>query len=86
MTVSLWRAFLVLLLMRQLIVAGVNGILGTYCKGAVDKKGDKILEGPLPPPPSSQRISMLLFSVSRVVFQSARKNFYRRDPTYRDYK
>ena len=28
---------------RQSIVARVNHILGTYCKGAVDKKGDKIL-------------------------------------------
>ena len=23
----------------------INSILGTYCKGAVDKKGDKILAG-----------------------------------------
>ena len=30
---------------RQSIVAGVNSILGTYCKGAVGKKGDKILAG-----------------------------------------
>ena len=38
MTVILWRAFLVLLLMRQSLVAWVNTILGAhYCKGAVDK-------------------------------------------------
>ena len=35
--------------MRKSIVAGVNRILGTYCKGAVDKKGDKILAGMLAP-------------------------------------
>ena len=34
-----------MLLVRQSIVAGVNSILGTYCKGAVGKKGDKILAG-----------------------------------------
>ena len=45
MTTSLWTPFLVLLLMRESIVAWVNRILGTYCKGAVDKKGDKILAG-----------------------------------------
>ena len=31
--------------MRQSIVDGVNRILVTYCKGAVDKKSDKILAG-----------------------------------------
>ena len=31
--------------MRQSIIAGVNYILGTYCKGAVHEKGDKILAG-----------------------------------------
>ena len=31
----------------QSTVAGVNLILGTYCKGAVGKKGDKILSGRL---------------------------------------
>ena len=45
MTVSLWRAFLILFVVRQSIEAGVNLILGTYCKGAVGKKGDKILAG-----------------------------------------
>ena len=45
MTVSLWRAFLVLLLLRRSIVAGVNSILGTDCKGAVGKKGDKFFCG-----------------------------------------
>ena len=45
MTVSLWKAFLVLLVVRQSIVAWVNSILGTYCKGAVNKKGDNILAG-----------------------------------------
>ena len=43
MTVSLWSAFLVWLTARLSIVAGVNSILGTYCKGAVHKKGNKIL-------------------------------------------
>ena len=37
MTVSLWRAFLVLLVVRRSIVAGVNRILGTDCKGAVGR-------------------------------------------------
>ena len=45
MTTLLWRAFLVLLVVRQSIVAWVNSILGTYCKGVVDKNGDKILAG-----------------------------------------
>ena len=45
MTVSLRQAFLVLLVVRQSIVARVNLILGTYSKGAVGKKGDKILAG-----------------------------------------
>ena len=45
MTASLWKAFLVLLLVRQPIVARVNSILRMYCKGAVHKKGDKILTG-----------------------------------------
>ena len=40
MTISLWRVFLVLLLVRQSIVAGVNRILRTYCKGAVHEKGN----------------------------------------------
>ena len=39
------RTFLVSLLMRQSIVAGVNSILGMYCKGTVDKKGDTIFFG-----------------------------------------
>ena len=39
--------FLVLLLLRQSIVAWVNCILVTYRKGAVCKKGDKILAGSL---------------------------------------
>ena len=38
-TVSLWKAFLVLLVVRQSIAVSVNSILGTYCKGAVHKKG-----------------------------------------------
>ena len=45
MTVSLRRAFLVLLELGQLIVARVNLILGMYCKGAVGKKGDNIWVG-----------------------------------------
>ena len=45
MIVKLWQAFLVLLVVRQSIVAWVNYILGTYRKGAVGKKGDKILAG-----------------------------------------
>ena len=45
MTISLGKTFLVLLVVRQLIVALVNHILETYCKGAVGKKGDKILAG-----------------------------------------
>ena len=45
MTVSLWKASLVLLVVRQSIVAVVNRILETYPKGAVGKKGDKILAG-----------------------------------------
>ena len=45
MTVSLWRTLLVLLAVRQSIVAVENCILGTYCKGAVGKKGDQILAG-----------------------------------------
>ena len=32
-------------LLRQSIVAWVNRILGTYCKAAVHKKGDKFLPG-----------------------------------------
>ena len=32
-----------MLVVRQSIVAGVNRILGTYCKGAVHKEGDTIL-------------------------------------------
>ena len=49
MTASLWRTFLVLLVVRQSIVAWVNSIMGTYCQGAVDKKSDKILAGsPIP--------------------------------------
>ena len=32
-------------MVRPSIVAWVNSILGTCCKGAVDKKGDKILAG-----------------------------------------
>ena len=45
MTVSLWRAFLVLLVVRQSIIARVNLILETCCKGALGKKGDKISVG-----------------------------------------
>ena len=41
------RAFLVLLVVRRSIVAWVNSILGTYCKGSVHKKGDIILAGSL---------------------------------------
>ena len=32
---------------RQSIIAWVNSILGTYCKGAAHKKGNKILVGNL---------------------------------------
>ena len=45
MTISLLTAFLVLLVAKQSIIAGINHILGTYCKGDVGKKGDKILAG-----------------------------------------
>ena len=41
MAVILWRAFLVLLWVRQSIVAWVNSIFGTYCKGAVGKRAIK---------------------------------------------
>ena len=37
MAVSSWQAFLVLLLVRQTIVAGDNSILGMYCTGAVHR-------------------------------------------------
>ena len=45
MTIRLKRAFLFLSVVKQSIVAGVKCILGTYCKGAVHKKGDKVLAG-----------------------------------------
>ena len=45
MTVLLWGAYLVLLVVRQSIVAWVNSILGTPCKGAVGKKGENIWAG-----------------------------------------
>ena len=34
-----------MLLVRQSIVARVNSILGTYCKGTVHKKGVNVLAG-----------------------------------------
>ena len=45
MAVSLWRAFLVLLVVTQPIVTRVNSIFAPYCKGAVHKKCDIILAG-----------------------------------------
>ena len=45
MTVSLWRAFLVLLLLTRSIIDWVNSNLGTYCKDAVGKNGDNISAG-----------------------------------------